>query len=44
MNKVTRNSELTLPKVTTGPLPASTKSIRRRKASPILPCRCARSR
>ncbi len=25
MNKVTRNSELTLPKVTTGPLPASTK-------------------
>jgi hypothetical protein len=25
MNKVTRNSELTLPKVTTGPLPASAK-------------------
>ena len=25
MNKVTRNAELTLPKVTTGPLPASTK-------------------
>ena len=25
MNKVTRKSELTLPKVTTGPLPASTK-------------------
>ena len=25
MNKVTRNAELTLPKVTTGPLPASSK-------------------
>ena len=27
MNKVTRNSELTLPKVTTGPLPASTQGV-----------------
>ena len=27
MNKITRNSELTLPKVTTGPLPASTQGL-----------------
>ena len=27
MNKPTRKSELTLPKVTTGPLPASSQSL-----------------
>ena len=44
MNKITRSKDLMIPKVTTGPISASTRSTPRPRATPTCACRSARSR